>query len=158
MKDELQYWKDVAARAVVGYYEQMRKIRSIDGTVDPESMAEADVEDACNIGSNEVTAILDGDESEAYEYYKEEHPPLHDYKVSFSFEGLAGWVHVKAKDEDEASEYVQSNMSVEFDGMPFYMADDDNVIDDIEQDYDSYDYNNCSIDYVEDFGEYEEDE
>ena len=157
MKDELQYWKDVAARAVAGYYEQMRKIRSIDGTVDPESVAEADVEDACDISANEVSAILNGDESEAYEYYKEEHPPLHDYKVSFSFEGLSGWVHVKAKDEDEACDYVQSNMDVAFHETPFYMVDDDNVIDDIEQDFDTYECGSCSIDCVDDYGEYEED-
>ena len=85
--------------------------------------------------------------------YKEANQ-LNVYRVSFSFPAVSGTVCVKAKDEDEAEDIVSCNMYLNCDNNPCSMYDDSDVVEDIELN-ENCDCD-CTIDDVEDEGEYEE--
>lgn len=155
MKDEFNYWKDIAMNAIRRFYNTECELQSMAREEDPGAVAVNIVTSLCGITEDELQCIRDNDADGAYAQYCENNPPLHDYKVSFSFPAISGTVHVKAKDEDEAEEIVGYNMCTTLDSMPCYMSDESAVIDDIEVD-DFGCGDDCTVDDVEDYGEYEE--
>ena len=99
----------------------------------------------------EIEAIVDNNDFDsAYEEYLGYSEPYHDYEVNISV-NYAASVHVKAKSEDEAKEYVRGNLFTN--STEVYMEDDENVIEDIDT---GVDYAEWELENICDCGEYEE--
>ena len=99
---------------------------------------------------DEINAILNNDLYDAYDKYCEEAEPYHNYEVTISV-NYAASVHVKAKSEDEAREYVSDNLSTN--STEVYMDDDEYVLEDVDT---GVDYAEWELEDVCDCGEYEE--
>ena len=145
------YFTEVAELAVNALVEAYRKIY---GLADDETTAQNKTRDMIinrlDISEEELSAIWNGHTDEAYDIYVENSEPLHDYEVTISV-NYAATVHVKAKDEDEAREYVEGNLCTN--STEVYMGGYKNVIEDIDT---GVDFPEWEIEDVCDCGEYEE--
>lgn len=156
MKTEVEYWRDMASKAVMalrtayegafGMFDSDEE--SIDRKARDKMMSELEIEDV-----EEYEELLANDPSGAYGIYLANEEREHNFEVSFSV-NASGRVTVRAKTEDDAEEYVENNLEVEdnSDGVNVYMCDDGYVTEDIEVDNSSW-----SIDDVYDNGEVEDD-
>lgn len=111
------------------------------------------VDGDCRYADKELNHFVNAEFDEAYEAYVENNKPkLHQYVVSFEFPAVYGTVMVKAKDEDEAEEYVQGNLEVS--DVDLYMYDKSDVLCDPEID-ESCRYADIEVTDVEEDGEYD---
>ena len=151
METREEYFTEIAELAVNALVEAYRKIY---GLADDETTAQNKTRDMIinrlDISEEELSAIWNGHTDEAYDIYTEKSEPLHDYEVTISVNYAAN-IHVKAKDEDEAREYVADNLSSN--STEIYMDDDENVLEDIDT---GVDFPEWEIENVYDCGEYEE--
>lgn len=155
MKTELEYWNDLASKAVMEMRTTLESTFASLGYDD--ELVDRKTKDAMmhklNINDEEeYEELLASDTSGAYEIYKENNKPLNIYEVGVSG-SFSGTFRVKAKDEDEARDYVENNLEVN--ECTMYLDDDEDLVDDYEEDCMSYDR---EVEFVNDTGEvYEED-
>lgn len=117
-----------------------------------------DISREFEIDDDEFDHFICGDFDGAYNSYIEENTPkLHDYAVSFSVPEISGNVHVKAESEEKAQEYVEANIIHNISRHDFDMCEDDDVINGIELEGETYGFDDIRVDDVEDYGPYEED-
>ena len=154
MKDEFNYWKDLAMVAVRHFYNSEHELQSTARDDDPSGTAGVIVSGLCGITEEELQCIRDKDADGAYAKYCEDNPPLHEYVVSYEMPPVTGTVRVKALSEEEAEEYVESNIM--FDRVDIGMADEENMLEEPELDEWGTE-GNATINGTDDDGEYEED-
>ncbi len=145
------YFTEIAELAVNALVEAYRKIY---GLADDETTAQNKTRDMIinrlDISEEELAAIWNGHTDEAYKIYTESAEPLHEYELNISVNYTTN-IHVKAKDEDEAREYVADNLYAH--STEVYMDDDENVIEELDT---GCDFAEWEIEGVYDCGEYEE--
>lgn len=156
MKTEMEYWKELAVKAIINLrinYERTFEMLGdtddelIDRKVKDKMMSELGIED-----EEEYEDMLSGFPSAAYEVYVENNEPMEIFEVGVSG-SFSGMFRVKAKTEDEARDYVADNLEVGECSM--YLDDEDDMVDDFEDDNMGYEH---EVEFVNDTGEvYEED-
>lgn len=156
MKDELQYWRDLAVAVYEEYRCELEEKKKYCGEKNEniiDEMIKREMECKFGISEEEDTALLTTKPEDAYEAYRSANM-LHVYHVSFRVPSYTGSICIKAESEDDAEEYVRANMT--WNEPSVDMCDDADVTDGPEIDG-YYGDEEIEIDDVYDDGEYEED-